>query len=148
MKTFQIIAALTGLLLVACGGADLAGEVSDTSPPVAERPTTVPEEPTTVPEPAPIPPTEGGVVQPGAVPQQIIDQIRAEASTATPAAPETIEVALAEAVLWSDGSLGCPQPGMAYTQALVEGYRVVLEADGELLDYRTSQTGSITVCEQ
>ena len=32
-------------------------------------------------------------------------------------------------VVWSDGSLGCPQPGILYTQALVPGWRVVV-ADG------------------
>ena len=42
----------------------------------------------------------------------------------------TIEVVLVEDVLWPDGSLGCPQPGMAYTQAVVEGYRISL-TDGD-----------------
>ena len=35
-----------------------------------------------------------------------------------------LKVLSAEAVTWSDGSLGCPEPGMMYTQALVPGYRV------------------------
>jgi hypothetical protein len=41
-----------------------------------------------------------------------------------------ITVVLVEDVTWPDGSLGCPQPGMSYTQALVDGYRIVL-SDGE-----------------
>jgi hypothetical protein len=40
-----------------------------------------------------------------------------------------------EMVTWPDGSLGCPEPDMMYTQALVEGYRIVLEADGERYTY-------------
>jgi hypothetical protein len=44
---------------------------------------------------------------------------------------DAIALVLAEPVVWSDGSLGCPEPGMMYTQALVEGYRIVLEVDGE-----------------
>jgi hypothetical protein len=44
---------------------------------------------------------------------------------------DTIEVVLAEPVVWSDGSIGCPEPGVMYTQALVEGYRIVLAVDGE-----------------
>jgi hypothetical protein len=44
---------------------------------------------------------------------------------------DAITLVVAEPVVWSDGSLGCPEPGMMYTQALVEGYRIVLEVDGE-----------------
>lgn len=42
-----------------------------------------------------------------------------------------VEVQLAERVTWNDGSLGCPRPGEMYTQALVEGYRILLSADGQ-----------------
>lgn len=37
-----------------------------------------------------------------------------------------ISVAKADVADWRDGSLGCPRPGMSYTQALVSGYRVLL----------------------
>jgi hypothetical protein len=30
--------------------------------------------------------------------------------------------------VWNDGSLGCPEPGMMYTQALVNGYWLIIEA--------------------
>ena len=48
---------------------------------------------------------------------------------------------------WPDGSLGCPQPGQVYTQALVDGYHVVLDADGDELDYRVGSGGSFNLCE-
>lgn len=48
---------------------------------------------------------------------------------------DTIRVASAEEVTWRDGSLGCPQPGMMYTMALVPGYRVVLESGGVNYSY-------------
>ncbi len=57
-----------------------------------------------------------------------------------------LKILSAEAVTWSDGSLGCPQPGMMYTQALVPGYRVRIEADGQVLDYpwcRDTASGSV-----
>jgi hypothetical protein len=41
-----------------------------------------------------------------------------------------IEVVSHEEVTWRDGSLGCPQRGRFYTQALVEGYRIHLRAGG------------------
>lgn len=53
----------------------------------------------------------------------------------TGANPDDINVVVHEEVTWRDGSLGCPKPGMNYTQALVEGYRIVLHADGEEFTY-------------
>lgn len=44
--------------------------------------------------------------------------------------PSAIEVVAHEQVTWRDGSLGCPQPGRFYTQALVGGYRIHLRAAG------------------
>jgi hypothetical protein len=37
-----------------------------------------------------------------------------------------------------DASLGCPQPGMAYAQVITPGYRVLLEAGGEIFDVRVA----------
>ena len=50
--------------------------------------------------------------------------------------PETeIEVLSEEDVTWPDGSLGCPEPGKSYTQALVEGGRIVLGHDETVYVY-------------
>jgi len=43
-----------------------------------------------------------------------------------------------EAKEFNDSSLGCPEPGMSYLQALTPGHRVVLEADGRRFDVRVS----------
>lgn len=48
-----------------------------------------------------------------------------------------IELVSFEEVTWRDGSLGCPQPGRAYTQALVNGSRIILEADGQRWHYHS-----------
>ena len=37
-----------------------------------------------------------------------------------------ISVAVAQLVVWPDGALGCPTPGMAYTQVQTDGARIVL----------------------
>ncbi len=52
-----------------------------------------------------------------------------------------VEVASVEAVEWPDGSLGLPEPGMMYTQAIVPGYRIVLAAQGRSFEYH-SATGA------
>lgn len=57
-----------------------------------------------------------------------------------------LRVDKAEAVTWRDGSLGCPQPGMAYTQALVPGYRVRVRAGDRVLDYHAGRSGAPQWC--
>ena len=48
---------------------------------------------------------------------------------------DAVTVVQAVAVTWPDGSLGCPEPGMMYTQALVDGTFVLLEAGGVQYQY-------------
>lgn len=62
-----------------------------------------------------------------------------------PVADVTVVSATAET--WNDGSLGCPRPGEMYTQALVDGYQVVLEIDGQEFDYRTGSGPIVRLCE-
>lgn len=50
-------------------------------------------------------------------------------------ATDDVQVLSARAVTWSDGSWGCPAPGVQYTQALVEGAEVVVFAEGTRYDY-------------
>ncbi len=55
------------------------------------------------------------------------------AATEADVTSDEITVVTAESVTWSDGALGCPQPDEVYTQALVEGYRIELDVDGETM---------------
>ena len=62
--------------------------------------------------------------------------------------PESeIAVVSHEAVMWPDGSLGCPQPGMAYTQALVEGTQTILEYEEVRYDYHSGGGRDPFLCE-
>lgn len=49
-------------------------------------------------------------------------------------------------VVWSDGSLGCPRPGMMYTQALVPGWRVVVGDGRTEWIYHASRAGAWLRC--
>lgn len=59
-----------------------------------------------------------------------------------------IEIVYVEAVTWPNGAMGCPQPGMAYTQVLVDGLRVVLSVDGVSYAYHSGGGGEPFLCEQ
>jgi hypothetical protein len=61
-------------------------------------------------------------------------------------APEEIEVVTAERVTWPDGSLGCPEPGMSYTQAMVEGSKVVLGHDDRVYVYHAGPDDQPFLC--
>lgn len=45
----------------------------------------------------------------------------------------------AAAVDWPDGAGGCPEPGLAYTQALVPGFRIRIRAGNEVLNYHATR---------
>ncbi len=49
----------------------------------------------------------------------------------------TIEVVSIEAVQWSDSSLGCPEPGMAYLTMITPGYLIRLAVDELIYEYHT-----------
>jgi hypothetical protein len=57
-----------------------------------------------------------------------------------------VEVVSVDEVTWRDGSLGCPQPGMNYTQALVDGRRIVLNVDGVAYAYHSGRSGEPFYC--
>jgi hypothetical protein len=82
----------------------------------------------------------------GEVPQTILESILKEAAALAKVDREEIKIVRAESVVWSDGSLGCPEPGMMYTQVLVNGYWVVIEAAGKTYDYRVGSGGSFRLC--
>ena len=85
-------------------------------------------------------------VQTAGIPGDILNSVLDDAAQKLGVAPDALVVTKAEAVTWPDGSLGCPEPGMFYTQALVDGYWIVVEAGGQSLDYRVSGGGNFRIC--
>jgi len=80
------------------------------------------------------------------IPKKILDPILKEAASVGKVRREELVIVRAESVVWNDGSLGCPEPGMEYTQALVNGYWVVINAAGQTYDFRVSRNGSFRLC--
>jgi hypothetical protein len=52
-----------------------------------------------------------------------------------------------QSVVWSDSSLGCPQPDMNYLMVLTDGYRVVLAVDDQPYYYHANTRGYGVICE-
>ncbi|MCL7452543.1 MAG: hypothetical protein M8467_05800 [Anaerolineae bacterium] len=166
---FVVMSATAGLLLVSLltcaspsptaeppappdpGEASTAAPGSDDSPSDTPAPVELEPQPTKMPParslvPEPVPTLEPGRVT-GDVPPDLLDAILADAEAQSGIRQEEFTVVRAEAVVWNDGSLGCPQPGMMYTQAQVDGYWVVLEAGEQQYDYRANDRGYFVLCE-
>ncbi|HET9693158.1 MAG TPA: hypothetical protein VFP48_02145 [Steroidobacteraceae bacterium] len=80
------------------------------------------------------------------VPSPMLEAALDDATRRTSTERAAIDVVFAGPVTWSDGSLGCPEPGMMYTQALVPGYRIVLRAGAQVLNYHAGRSGEARFC--
>lgn len=137
------LSAAVGLLLAGCAGQQ--GEPMDTPnerPPLTATPIpekVLPTTPPPVPEPTrPVP--ESVLAKP-----EVQQAITAEAERLG-VERSAVKVVLYQAVTWPDGSLGCPEPGKLYTQALVEGHRLVLSVAGNQASYHAGSGGSFRYC--
>lgn len=91
---------------------------------------------------------EPGTSGDASLPASIIDPIVADAAAGLGVDPSALKIVAAEARTYGDSSLGCPRPGEMYTQAVVDGYQVIVEVNGTQIDYRGSEPGRFRICEE
>lgn len=86
--------------------------------------------------------------QPAGLEQTLqVQQAKADLASRFAIAESAITFVDARLVVWPDGSMGCPQPGMMYTQVLVDGMVIWLEADGKTYQYHVGGVGEPFLCE-
>ena len=83
----------------------------------------------------------------GGVPSGFQEAVVVDAAGRLDVDETEVEIVDARSVDWPDGSLGCPQPGVLYTQVITPGYQVVVAAGGTTLDYRLDRRGAFRVCD-
>jgi hypothetical protein len=86
-------------------------------------------------------------VNPSAIPATLMDAVLADAAGRTGADRGAMTLVRAQAATWPSSALGCAQPGHDYTDALVRGYWIVVDAAGRQLDYRATERGAFKLCE-
>ena len=133
--------AVLGMIVVACAAPNDRGDEATDEPT-----TTVSRPPFTSMPPLETEPMPSGDI--GELPDDAWQTVLDDLSDRLGRAIEDPTVVAAGAVTYNDGSLGCAQPGQVYTQALVDGYRVIVEIDGREYDYRIGrQPTDIRLCE-
>ncbi|MGE5262940.1 MAG: hypothetical protein ACM3S0_06130 [Acidobacteriota bacterium] len=75
-----------------------------------------------------------------------VTQAKQDLSKRLSVSADQIELVTFTPVTWPDGSLGCPEPGMMYTQVLVEGYRIQLRSGGQVYEYHGGGTRAPFLC--
>lgn len=139
------LAALVTAIVAGCTSsgsgpsADPSGSVGASGSPAASVPAGSGLVPVT---PDPASPGSGS----GSLSPAIVDPIIADAAGRAGVPVSEVTLVSAEAVTWPDGGLGCPLPGLVYPQVVVDGYQVIVEADGRTYDYRGSGVGKFRLC--
>lgn len=73
----------------------------------------------------------------------LVESALAQAQTLTGLGRQQLRVLDAAAVSWPDGAGGCPEPDRIYTQAIVPGFRIRIQAGTQVLNYHATR-GSAT----
>lgn len=142
MKLILLLVPMVAVMTVACS-AESGSSGPETDSPSSDRSSDgLSLGSPLVPRTAPTAPTAGAID----LPSSIIDPVVAEIARVAGVAPAEVEVVSGEAVTFADGGLGCPEPGMAYTQVQVDGYKIVAVADGTTYDYRGTGAGMFRRC--
>lgn len=116
------------------------GTPPDTRPTGIAPPTRIPDVLTDAPQPS------GEPVAIATLPRDTRRAVAADAARRFGVQPSAVVLTRAEQVTWSDGSLGCPEPGQHYVQVLVPGYRLTARtAAGELV-YHADTRGNVKTC--
>jgi hypothetical protein len=152
---FKIIslAMIASAILAACG-APSTPAAPPTPPPV---PTSKPSAPTSTPFVSPLESPLSPLETPAGPSSGLISKPSAEQWATAPQAalsarqalveqlkidPDTIALVSVEKVDWPDACLGVQTPGVMCAQVITSGYRVVMEAQGNLYEFHTNETGS------
>lgn len=135
MRRITPISLLGVALLVACGQA----------PGTGAEPTTT-SAPTATSQPDPTTTTEGDVNPPTSQPADPTEAAIVDLSRRLLVTRDQIEVVETREVTWPDGALGCPEDGMGYTQATVDGTQVILQVDDRVYVYHAGDDGVSFLC--
>jgi hypothetical protein len=153
--------ALLLLLVVACGPLPAAGDAGDLQT-IAPTPTPTPASTDGTPPPLTVVPAlpaqsveEGTVHISPTVPMpsdpalsNLVLQAQEDLAQRLSVGLDQIALVEVKAVVWPDGGLGCPQPGLAYIQVQHEGTLIRLQVGKQVYNYHSGGRRAPFLCEQ
>jgi hypothetical protein len=80
--------------------------------------------------------------------QQAVAAALQDAAAHLGVAATDISVQQVEEREWGDSSLGCPQPGLLYSQVVTPGFLVVITSRGKQLEYHSDTRGRVVLCRE
>ncbi len=150
MRTrLTVTAALAAAALAGCGSATTGSGTASSTTPVTPTPLPSGSASPTGPDPSSgptVPPPADGSVPAGLADRPEVKKALADAAGRSGIVPGEVVIATYTPVTWSDGSLGCPEKGMAYTQMTVPGELLVLRIDQRTLEYHAGPDGTFAYC--
>lgn len=132
-RSVRTVFVVLGLLVAGCGaGGDNTGAESpaDVTTSTSQTTTSLVGATTT---------TEAGM-------QEVVEKAISDLANRLGIPERDIEVVEVKDVQWPDGALGCPEEGKMYTQAIVDGTRVILGAGERVYDYHSGSDGEPLLC--
>jgi hypothetical protein len=78
--------------------------------------------------------------------QQQVDMCKVEIAEHLGVEADAVTLSGATPVTWRSGALGCPEPGMNYTQALVPGVWIMMRSGDGVYRCHATQTGAPFYC--
>jgi hypothetical protein len=77
-----------------------------------------------------------------------VDAALSDAASRLGVPPGTLRVERVEGREWGDSSLGCPKPGMMYSQIVTPGFLIVISGAGKQLEYHSDTRGTVVLCKE
>jgi hypothetical protein len=147
----QIISA--NLLLIIVLAACQPAESSPLAPPDLESENTVPgptPEGTHAQPPNPLLTRENTAIAPAITPDaaapKMVNLVKENLAQRLGIPVEQITLVEVRPAVWRDASLGCPRPAIDYIPMETPGYKIVLEAGGQMYTYHTDEHRRFVLC--
>ena len=145
---------IIAIFLSGCGSLEMFPTEPPALPTLENILTDVPQPLPTIVQLTPLP-TKDGTQMPvpilPAAPSELLDRLIEQAiqdlAQRLSISAGQISIIQAREVVWSDSSLGCPQPGMMYLMVLSPGFQIILSDGSREYHYHASQVSPVFYCE-
>jgi hypothetical protein len=126
------------LLVCACGASSNSTSPTSVAAPLTQSVSPVPS---TLLEPGSE--SDGGNGQ-----QAAVDAALSDAAAHLGVGRDVLRVTQVEPHQWPDASLGCPRPGILYSQVVTPGYLVIVNGSDKQLEYHTDARARVVLCRE